>query len=181
MRRYWKLAVGLLTLCVLVYAMALAVEPPQIEGPGLRVNSHGYMYKPLVGAGSASSATTWSVDSALTDTSEAYKIIPGSYVSISMTLGATTDTLDDIYIYASNTGSPADWFLIDSIPLINGEDGLSHLRYVHGPSSASGGVGAVTPVIARYIHVVVANHDGANASAATVISGRVVTSTATGP
>jgi hypothetical protein len=168
----WKLAVAL----AVVLAMAgLAIGQRNIEGPDLRVNSVGYTYKPLIGNDDASTATVWSLDSAVTDTSAAYKIIPGSFVAISLSVGATTDTLDQVYIYGSMTGSPADWVLLDSIGAVDGEDGpIEEMRYVHGP--ANGSVGAATPVLCRYVHLTAANHDGANAAAANVVTGYIVSS-----
>lgn len=177
MKRYSKLLVSGAIMVLLAWtSMSVAVEPPNIKRSKLRVNASGYMYKPLVTNGAASSATTWTLDSAQTDTSEAYQIVPGCYAAVYLKVPATTDTVDVLYIYGSVTGNVADWFLLDSLLATNGEDlGRMNARYIHG--TANGTVGSVLyPVMARYLHFTATNHDGANAAAAYALTGYLITS-----
>jgi hypothetical protein len=159
-------------LLLLGAALVWAAEPPNVEGPKLRVNATAFMYKPITDAAASASTGTWTVDSGATDTSNAYQIVPGVYAAFSGVLSSAADTVDEIYVDISLNGS--NWVVYDTMSDLNGTTATYDL--IKKDTISAGSV----PIIGRYLRFRVVNHDGDTLTDGSTITAYLVTTPAPG-
>ena len=139
-------------------AMSFAQVPIEDIKP-TREGSQGYTYYSVNKAGTAN--LTWGIDSEEIDTTVAYEIVPGVYITMSAVLLTAADTLDLFEVQGSIDGTY--WEGIDTLE-VNGADGVDITELQSG-----------TPIVYRWIRVIVDNDEGATGDDSAFCVGTFIT------
>lgn len=151
-----RLVLAVLALAVLSVA---AFAQVQIEDRGVSPTATPSIYWPINQTGGSE---LWSLDSAATDTSAYYKIVPGLYYTLTLkTSGVAGDSLRSVRIFRNTIPSTVGAEKIDSIITIAGA--TQSTKDILG-----GAAGLKYPVMARYLYVVVVGATTGAAGATTI-------------
>jgi len=151
---------------------AFAAEPANIKRSPLRVNGTGFMTKYLVKNGTVQGVNGWTgIDSAGVDTSEAYEIVPGCLVNVTLKTDAAADSIYGCRIYGSQDRS--NWIIIDSLLNITS---VIKSRNLIGTAAAAPLLTVGQPVMFRWVRCILTAQIGTALADTVNVSGYITTS-----
>jgi len=170
-KKFTTLVLGILILGVFTIS-AFAIEPANLKRSPLRVNGTGFMTKDLVRSGTVQGVKVWTgIDSAGVDTSEAYEIVPGCLVNITLKTDAAADSILGCRIYGSQDKS--NWIIIDSLLNITS---VIKSRNLIGTAAAAPLLTAGNPVMFRWVRCILTAQVGTALADTVNVSGIITTS-----